>query len=49
MESLGLDGRMTVKWMSRRLDGVCTDWIIMCVGKIQGRGIENRVTGIRIT
>jgi len=25
----------------------CTDWIIMCVGKIQGRGIENRVTGIR--
>jgi hypothetical protein len=26
----------------------CTDWIIMCVGKIQGGGIENRVTSIRI-
>lgn len=26
----------------------CTGWIIMCVGKMQGRGIENRVTSIRI-
>jgi hypothetical protein len=28
----------------REIGWGCTDWIIMNVGEIQGRGIENRVT-----
>ena len=38
------DSEMDVKEMGWD----CTDWIIMCVGKIQARVIENRVTSIRI-
>jgi hypothetical protein len=49
MEALDLDGRMTLKWMTRRSDGVVGSGVVWpCTGKIVGRGLENTVMSIRV-
>jgi len=48
MQNPGVDGRIILRWIFRKWDGVNMDWIDVVQDRDRWRTLENAVTNFRI-
>jgi hypothetical protein len=48
LEDLGVDGRITLKWIFKKWDGGCMDWIELTQDRDRWRALVNAVMNLRV-